>query len=54
MFVMEKYQKTCLTQKQMILISERHAEHLFTGQNTPHIHYLIQIFCLLLLTAQQL
>ena len=27
-----------LMKKQMILTSERHAEHLFTGQNTQHVY----------------
>ena len=30
-------QKTCLTQKQMIMTSERRVEHPFAGQNTQQL-----------------
>ena len=29
--------KSCFSVKNIILTSEQHAEHMFTGQNTQHI-----------------
>ena len=37
MLVMENDEKTCFYAKQMIRTSRQCAEHLFAGQNTPHI-----------------
>ena len=41
--MMDKMEKLVFTQKQLLSISEWHAEHLLAGQNTQHQNLLVLI-----------